>query len=128
MHLINYLFYVQELVLNKIPIYLDRCCLPRIDKTNQFLSYELKKYLLKLDLCTHWDVFDYIINEERAGFLVNSGQEEFHGLKGDRQAELINELMFKIPVPWASVRFDAFTFYLSFNYLKDKKPQRHTCL
>ena len=70
-----------------------------------------------------WDVFDYIINEERAGFVVNSGQEEFHGLKGNRQAELINKLMFKIPVPWASVRFDAFTFYLSFNYLKAKKPR-----
>mgnify|MGYP001406022449 FL=1 len=70
-----------------------------------------------------WDVFDYIINEERAGFVVNSGQEEFHVLKGNRQAELINKLMFKIPVPWASVRFDAFTFYLSFNYLKAKKPR-----
>ena len=70
-----------------------------------------------------WDVFDYIINEERAGFVVNSGQEEFHGLRGNKQAEIINKLMFKIPVPWESVRFDAFTFYLSFNYLKDKKPR-----
>ena len=43
-----------------------------------------------------WDVFDYIINEERAGFVVNSGQEEFHGLKGNRQAELINKLSFPI--------------------------------
>ncbi len=70
-----------------------------------------------------WDVFDYIINEERAGFIVNSGQEKFQGLKGNEQNELMNEMMFQIPVPWGSVRFDAFTYHFAMNYLKAKRPR-----
>ena len=70
-----------------------------------------------------WDVFDYIINEERSGFPVNSGLEQFHGLKGNKKNELMNELMYQIPVPWGSVRFDAYTYHYAFNYLKTKRPR-----
>ena len=31
--------------------------------------------------------------------------------------------MFQIPVPWGSVRFDAFTFHYVFDYLKRNKPR-----
>ena len=70
-----------------------------------------------------WDVFDYILNEERAGFPVNSGMERFEETHGSQKAELLNELIFQIPVPWESVRFDAFTFHYVFDYLKRNKPR-----
>ena len=65
-----------------------------------------------------WDVFDYILNEERAGFLVNAGMERYEDIRGNKSLELFNELVFQIPVPWASVRFDAFTYHYAFDYLK----------
>ena len=70
-----------------------------------------------------WDVFDYIINEERAGFLVNAGMERYEDIRGSQKAELLNELVFQIPVPWASVRFDAFTYHYAFDYLKRYSPR-----
>ena len=70
-----------------------------------------------------WDVFDYILNEERAGFLVNAGMERYEDIRGNKSLELFNELVFQIPVPWASVRFDAFTYHYAFDYLKRFKPK-----
>ena len=70
-----------------------------------------------------WDVFDYIINEKRAGFLVNSGMERLEETHGSQKAELLNELMFQISVPWGSVRFDAFTYHYAFDYLKRQNPR-----
>jgi hypothetical protein len=70
-----------------------------------------------------WDVFDHILNEKRAGFLVNSGMERLEGPFANQETELLNEMMFQIPVPWASVRFDAFTYQYAFDYLKRHKPR-----
>ncbi len=70
-----------------------------------------------------WDVFDYIINEKRAGFLVNAGMERYEEIRGSQKAELLNELVFQIPVPWASVRFDALTYHYAFDYLKRYNPK-----
>ena len=70
-----------------------------------------------------WDVFDHIINEERAGFLVNSGMERLEGSLVSQKVEFLNEMMFQIPVPWASVRFDAFTYQYAFDYLKIYQPR-----
>ena len=69
------------------------------------------------------DVFDYIINEERAEFLVNAGVERYEDIRGSQKVELLNELVSQIPVPWASVRFDAFTYHYAFDYLKRYKPK-----
>ncbi len=70
-----------------------------------------------------WDVFDYIINEERAGFIVNSGMEKFEEAYGSQKAKLLNKLVFQVPVPWGSVRYDAFTYQYAFDYLQRHKPR-----
>lgn len=70
-----------------------------------------------------WDVFDYIINEERAGFIVNSGMEKFEEAYNSQKAELLNELIFQVPVPWGSVRYDAFTYQYALDYLQRHKPR-----
>jgi hypothetical protein len=70
-----------------------------------------------------WDVFDYIINEQRAGFTVNSGMEKFEETYGSQKAKLLNELLFQVPVPWGSVRYDAFTYQYAFDFLQRHKPR-----
>ncbi len=54
-----------------------------------------------------WDVFPYIINEERSGVPVNAGFEAYDG-RG-QSVGLLNNLQEKIPSPWDTVRLDAFT-------------------
>ena len=70
-----------------------------------------------------WDVFDFIINEERSGILVNSGMEPFEGKYNGPKIGLLNEIMFQIPVPWKSVRYDAITHHFAMDYLKQHKPK-----
>ncbi|WP_053975872.1 alkaline phosphatase family protein [Mangrovimonas xylaniphaga] len=70
-----------------------------------------------------WDVFPYIINEERSGIPVNAG---FKTAKGDSlsQKELfLNELQPEVPSPWDSVRLDAFTAGYAVEYMKREHPE-----
>ncbi len=70
-----------------------------------------------------WDVFDYIINEERSGLLVSSGLESFDPSYDQEMIDRYYDLMHDIPVYWGSVRYDVFTFYMAFDYLKKEKPR-----
>ena len=70
-----------------------------------------------------WDVFDFIINEKRSGILVNSGMEPFVGKYNGPKIGLLNEIMFQIPVPWKSVRYDAITHHFAMDYLEQYKPK-----
>ncbi|HLU93432.1 MAG TPA: alkaline phosphatase family protein [Membranihabitans sp.] len=69
-----------------------------------------------------WDVFPYIINEERSGIPVNSGYEQIPN--PDTEVEkLINRLQNETPKLWSSVRLDAFTHHLALTHLKTQKPR-----
>lgn len=70
-----------------------------------------------------WDVFPYIINEERSGIPVNAG---FEPAKGDNLTErevFLNTLQQQIPSPFGSVRLDAFTHHYALEYIKKNKPR-----
>ena len=69
-----------------------------------------------------WDVFPYIINEERSGIPVNAGFESATGELTDREAWL-NELQEQTPSPWTSVRLDVFTHHYAFETLKQDRPR-----
>jgi hypothetical protein len=69
-----------------------------------------------------WDVFPFIINEERSGVPVNAGFEENSGALTDRE-KFLNELQLQIPSPWASVRLDAFTHHYALEYIKRNEPR-----
>ena len=69
-----------------------------------------------------WDVFPYIINEERSGVPVNAGFESATGDLTDREAWL-NELQTQTPSPWTSVRLDVFTHHYAFETLKKDRPR-----
>ena len=70
-----------------------------------------------------WDVFPYIINEERSGVPVNAGFEKAAGDKLTDREIFLNILQDEIPGPWGSVRLDAFTHYFALEHLKKKQPR-----
>jgi len=70
-----------------------------------------------------WDVFPYIINEERSGVPVNAGFEKATGANLSEREKFLNILQDEIPGPWGSVRLDAFTQYFAIEYLKKHQPR-----
>jgi len=69
-----------------------------------------------------WDVFPYILNEERARFPVNAGFEP-SSLTNERDIPLLNALQKEIPSPWDAVRLDAFTHRYAKTWLSVRKPR-----
>ena len=68
-----------------------------------------------------WDVFPYILNEERAGFSVNAGFETVEGLNGKDQLNLQQLQSVK---PWKqSVRPDTLTWKIAQTYLEEEQPE-----
>ncbi|WP_018275353.1 alkaline phosphatase family protein [Teredinibacter turnerae] len=70
-----------------------------------------------------WDVFPFIINEERSKVPVNAGfrSAKFHKLTA--MEKMLNELQGKIPSPWETVRLDAFTHHYALETLKQRRPR-----
>jgi hypothetical protein len=69
-----------------------------------------------------WDVFPFIINEERSGVLVNGGPEPVTGrlTEGERH---LNKLLEQLPNPWPGIRHDALTHNFALEYLKRVRPR-----
>ncbi len=70
-----------------------------------------------------WDVFSYIINEERSGVPVNAGFETATGDDLTNREQFLNTLQPQIPSPWGSVRLDAFTHHYALEYIKKNQPR-----
>lgn len=70
-----------------------------------------------------WDVFPYIVNEERSGIPVNAGFEAAVGSGLTARERFLNELQEQIPSPWSSVRLDAFTHNFALEHLKKYHPR-----
>jgi len=70
-----------------------------------------------------WDVFPYIINEERSGVPVNAGFEAATGDNLTAREQFLNELQSQIPSPWGTVRLDAFTHHYALEYIKKIQPR-----
>ncbi len=68
-----------------------------------------------------WDVFPYILNEERAGFSVNAGFETVEDLHGKDQ---LNVQQLHSVKPWKqSVRPDTLTWKIAQTYLEEQQPE-----
>ncbi len=74
----------------------------------------------KVEAFGSWDVFPYILNEERSGVPVNAGFETY-APQGDAKVAFLNELQGEIPSPWDTVRLDAFTMGFARAALKRDK-------
>lgn len=70
-----------------------------------------------------WDVFPYIVNEDRSGVLVNAGFEEAKGDDLSQREVFLNQLQAQIPSPWSTVRLDAFTHHYALEHMKKNHPE-----
>ena len=70
-----------------------------------------------------WDVFPYIVNEERSGVPVNAGFETASGDSLTPKEQFLNELQPQVPSPWGTVRLDAFTHGYALEHLKTAYPR-----
>ncbi len=69
-----------------------------------------------------WDVFDYIINQERSGVYTNCGFESSTDFPLSKKEILLNDLQSQTPSPWSTVRFDGFTHQYAKIYLDKHQP------
>lgn len=70
-----------------------------------------------------WDVFPYIINEERSGIPVNAGFEAAKGIDLTEKEKFLNKLQDQTPSPWSTVRLDVFTHNFALEYMKKAHPE-----
>lgn len=70
-----------------------------------------------------WDVFPYIINEERSGIPVNAGYRKAEGPNLSPRETFLNELTDQAPVLWNSVRTDLLTHNYMMEYVKRQHPK-----
>ena len=70
-----------------------------------------------------WDVFPYIVNEERSGVPVNAGFESASGDSLTPKERFLNEMQAQVPSPWSTVRLDAFTHGYALEHLKARRPR-----
>ena len=70
-----------------------------------------------------WDVFPFIINDERSGIPVNAGWMPLEHFEDETTENTYNEMSSSLPRYWQSVRYDAFTFRGALEYMKTKKPR-----
>jgi len=77
----------------------------------------------KVAAFTSWDVFPFIINDERSGILVSAGEVPATTTPLTEREVLLNQLMPATPNMIHEVRLDAFTFYYGLEYMKKSKPR-----
>ena len=70
-----------------------------------------------------WDVFPFIINEERSGIDVNAGWESIENFEDEKTRLAYQTLADELPMYWRGVRYDAFTFRGALECMKIKKPR-----
>jgi len=69
-----------------------------------------------------WDVFPFIFNRERCGFLINAGFEPLSKPSNPR-IELLNTLKAEQTRYWIHEPFDSLTIQTALEYLKESKPR-----
>ncbi|MFK7811794.1 MAG: alkaline phosphatase family protein [Maribacter sp.] len=81
------------------------------------------RYKGKVAAFGSWDVFPFILNEERSGVPVNAGFELAKGNDLTEREKFLNELQPTVPSPWSTVRLDAFTHHYALEHMKKKHPE-----
>lgn len=87
------------------------------------IAHKSPKYKGQVAAFGSWDVFPYIVNEERSGVPVNAGFEMAKGTGLTDREKFLNELQPKVPSPWGTVRLDAFTHYYALETMKKSHPR-----
>lgn len=96
--------------------------IPNPNKTILELANLDKRYEGKVGAFASWDVFPYIVNEDRSGVLVNAGFDLAEGDVLSVNETYLNKLQDVTPSPWSTVRLDVFTHHFAIEYLKNVHP------
>lgn len=86
------------------------------------IANALPEYKGKVVAFGSWDVFPFIINEERSGVPVNAGFETAQGNDLTNKEKFLNEMQPIIPSPWSYLRLDAFTNGYTMEQMKKTHP------
>ncbi|GAB5474551.1 MAG: hypothetical protein Mars2KO_26500 [Maribacter sp.] len=81
------------------------------------------RYKGKVAAFGSWDVFPFIVNEERSGVPVNAGFELATGQHLSERERFLNELQPMAPSPWSTVRLDVFTHSYALEHMKKEHPE-----
>lgn len=94
------------------------------NKNENVLEYLDKKeeFKGKVVAFTSWNVFPYILNEERNGLLVNSGYENMEGDISPAQ-ELINMVQSDVVNYKGKTRYDQLTILTAREYIQQHRPR-----
>ncbi|MFO7825341.1 MAG: phosphoglyceromutase [Cyclobacterium sp.] len=85
--------------------------------------HNMPEYNGKVMAFGSWDVFPYIVNEERSGVPVNAGFDRAEGSDLTAAERLINRMQQEIRGPWGGVRLDPFTHHYALEALKKSAPK-----
>jgi Type I phosphodiesterase / nucleotide pyrophosphatase len=72
---------------------------------------------------TSWDVFPYILNENRSGLLINSGYENINEAKPTPEQTLINRVQDEGIYDKTATRYDQLTFLTAKEYIQQHRPR-----
>lgn len=81
------------------------------------------RYKGKVGAFGSWDVFPFIINEERSGLYINAGYRKAKGNNLTDREIYLNHLQDQAIQPWTTVRQDVFTHNYAFEFIKKEKPE-----
>lgn len=80
-------------------------------------------YKGKVAVFGSWDVFPYIVNQERSGLHVDAGWDSSARLsKGPEAKELVEAMYAELPRVWHNVRYDYLTYIAAVDYIRSRQP------
>ncbi|MNS75351.1 phosphoglyceromutase [compost metagenome] len=77
----------------------------------------------KIAVFGSWDVFPYIINQERSKIPVNAGYAKVEGDHLSTSTKLLNTMQKQVPTVFGGARLDVFTHYQAKEYLIKHHPR-----
>jgi hypothetical protein len=77
----------------------------------------------KIAVFSSWDVFPYILNEERNGLMINSGYEQMENKRSNERVSMINAVQDKAITNKTATRYDMLTYSTAKEYIKDHQPK-----
>lgn len=83
----------------------------------------LPEYKNKVSAFASWDVFPYIINEQRSSIYVNAGYRKAKGKNLTSKEKFLNQLQDQAIQPWSTVRQDVFTHNYALEFIKKETPK-----
>ncbi|HJW17487.1 MAG TPA: alkaline phosphatase family protein [Flavisolibacter sp.] len=79
-------------------------------------------YKGKVAAFTSWDVFPYILNEQKSSFVINSGFENVQTKEPSIAQKLLNTLQSDVIAEKTATRYDELTYIASKEYIQNNKP------